>query len=146
MRLNRYARISIIHSGLDDIAHPNIETWRALFRAKLVFHMGRADDAADWLAGLANVIEVVDLGLGFERMGPHRPNLFRAMATRVVAAAQMQGEIVLIEPGPALVVDLVTPFVLQAAEKVSVPVRTIPASRQHEIAAAWVRRRDPESP
>jgi hypothetical protein len=138
MRVNRIARISIISGVLDDALPLNIEAWRALFQAKTIFHAGCSGDVASWLADFAKTINVVDLGLDSSRIGPHQPNLHLATAARVVVAAQMQGEVVLIKPAPTRVTNLVASFVEQIAGAANIPVRIIPAASipTHAVSSA----------
>jgi hypothetical protein len=128
MRLNQTPCISIIRGAFDDREHLNIEAWRALFQARIIFHSGQPDGVADWLADFANSTEIVDLGLGFGRIGPYQPHFHRTLATDVVVDAYLQGEVVLIEPEKGSVTTLLTAFITETAALMGVPVRIIPTS------------------
>jgi hypothetical protein len=129
VRVNEYPRISIIRGGLDEHAHLNIEVWRALFQAEIIFHAGCSSEVARWLDDFVNAADIVDLGIGVDFMGPYQPDLYRATAIQIIVAAQeLQGEVVLVEPRRTQVANLVTPFVIRAADNLRVPVRVIPVS------------------
>ncbi|GIL41647.1 hypothetical protein [Roseiterribacter gracilis] len=125
---NRIPRISIIRGELDYASTLNIEAWRALFQAKIIFHSGCSAEVAHWLTDFAKAAEIVDLGLGFDRMGPHQPYFHRTMATDIVFDAYLQGEVVLVEPEKSGVTTLITAFIMETADMMGVPVRIIPAS------------------
>lgn len=119
------AEVTIIGGGLDFSMHPSVEACRAIRNAKVVFHAGCHDGVAGWLARLAGDAAVVDIDAGHYQIGQYRPDMYRAMASRVVGAARESGAVVLIEPGSAMVTDLVTRFVLDAADGAGVRSRII---------------------
>jgi hypothetical protein len=126
VRLTWNPRISILRGDPTEATNLDIEAWRALFQAEVIFHTGCSNEVTRWLADFARLADIVDLGLGFDRMGPDRPNLHRTTAIQVAIAATLHGEIVLIDPDRSGVTSLVTQFVLRAADIMGVPVRVIP--------------------
>lgn len=125
MSINQ-ARVTVIGGGLDFSRHPSAESCRALRNSKTVFHAGCHHSVAQWLADLAKDAQVIDIDEDFYEIGQYRPDMYRAMAQKVVLAALEGGEVALIEPGSAMVTDLVTPFVLEAARAAGVETRIIP--------------------
>lgn len=119
------AEVTIVGGGLDFSMHPSVEACRAIRHAKVVFHAGCHEGVARWLADLAGDADVVDIDTGHYQVGQYRPDMYRAMASRVVGAARESGAVVLIEPGSAMVTDLVTRFVLEAAHGAGLRTRIV---------------------
>jgi precorrin-2 methylase len=124
--MNSEPEISIVGGGLDSSMHLSVEACRAIRNSKVVFHGGCHERVHRWLADLARDSQVVDINIGHYQMGQYRPDIYRSMAAKVVEAARAFGAVALIEPGSAMVTDLVTRFVLDGAACAGIRTTIVP--------------------
>lgn len=130
--------ILIIGAGIRGSWQLTREAERALASANAIF-------CSVYNAGMSDYIRSINgtAPIAFEedneyRPGMYRPHMYQRMADRVVSAARDHSGVVVLHPGSALVVDLVTQGVLDAARDAGLTVNVMPGISAVEAVLAAV--------
>lgn len=118
--------ITIVGVGLLGVQHMSGEAEDAVRAARVVF-------CSTYNAGMVEHVRVLHPGADVRsseddeyRVGMHRPDMYLRMARVVLDAAREGPGVVMLAPGSAVVVDLVTQRVLEGAREAGLGVRILP--------------------
>ena len=132
------ADITIVGVGLLGIAHMSREAEDAVRTARVVF-------CSTYNAGIAEHVRSLHPGVDLRsseeneyRVGMHRPDMYRRMATVVLDTAREGPGVVMLAPGSAVVIDLVTQLVLDGARDAGLRARVLPGISSIESVLAEV--------
>ncbi len=118
--------LTIIGGGLDFSSHLTVEACKVIRAARVVYYASCHPKVVRWLAEFAKNSLLLDIDRGQYEIGQYRPDMYQDMARIVVDDARNGGGVVLIEPGSAIVTDLVTPYTLGLAAQFDLNVRILP--------------------
>ncbi len=133
------AAITIAGVGLRGVGHLTPEAEDAIREARVVFVSAYNTGLADHVRALAPRAEVHDAEQGEYRVGMYRPEMYRRMASRVLDRAREAPGVLMLAPGSAVVVDLVTQLVLEGARDSGLDVRVLPGVSSIESVLAEMR-------
>ncbi|NEP00426.1 MAG: hypothetical protein F6K58_17445 [Symploca sp. SIO2E9] len=117
--------ICIIGGGMDFTAHLTVEACKAIRESQTIFHSGCHDNVRLWLEALGGDAKILNIDEGYYQIGQFRPDMYKSMADQIVAEATCNRKVVLIEPGSAMVTDLVTFYTIGLAEKAGITTHII---------------------
>ena len=119
--------LTIVGGGLDPSAHLSWEACKTIREAKTICYHGAACAVSveQWLSNLAKEASFIDLDAPNYQVGQQRPEMYRDTAAKIVELAR-NGGVVSLEPGSALVTDLVTQYALKLAEQAHLTARVLP--------------------
>jgi siroheme synthase len=130
--------ITIIGAGLLGARHLGQAAVDVLRTARLVFGSAYNTGMADHVRALNPQATIRPSEENEYLLGMYRPDMYRRMANAVVEAARAGPGVVLLCPGSAVVVDLVTQFVLEGAREAGLRVRILPGISSVESVLAEV--------
>lgn len=130
--VNNY-HLTIIGGGLDFSSHLSVEACKVIRSARVVYYASCHSKVVRWLAELAKNALLIDIDRGQYKIGQYRPDMYQEMARIVVDDARNGEGVVLIEPGSAMVTDLVTPYTLRYAAQFDLNVRILPGISSIEM-------------
>src|SRR5688500_16622476 len=118
--------ITIIGAGLMGARHLGQAAADVLRTARLVFCSAYNAGMADHVRALNAQATIRPSEENEYRLGMYRPDMYRRMASAVIEAARAGPGVAVLCPGSAVVVDLITQFVLEGARDAGLRVRIMP--------------------
>jgi precorrin-6B methylase 1 len=130
--------ITIIGAGLYGTLHLTREAEDALRAAQVVFCSAYNAGIEAHVRALCPTAEIRSSEEGEYRVGMFRPDMYRRMAQVVLDAAREGGDVVVLAPGSAMVVDMVTQRIIEGAREAGLTVRVVPGISSIESVLAEV--------
>jgi precorrin-6B methylase 1 len=132
------AMITLAGAGLRGAWHLSREAEAAVRRARAVFYSTTNAGIAEHVRTLNGTATLRSTEQNEYRIGDYRPDMYRRMAALVLDAAAEGPGIVVLCPGSAMVVDLVSQLVLEGAQRLGLSVVVLPGISSVETVLAAV--------